>query len=281
MSVSELVSHFHRLGQQENGMFKAASAFSSKVVIVTGSSAGIGAGTAVKFAKEGAAAVVIHGRKADALEKVKADVEKAGSGVKVHVVVGDVTEDQVRQRLINETVEKFGRLDVLVNNAAVSHMPGLAADASIDIYDNMFNINVRSLILVTQLAIPHLIKTKGAIVNISSIAALRARPIFTYYNMSKIAVDHYSRCLAVELGPKGVRVNCVNPGYIEDTDLSSRQGATPEMIKQFATQSTATYPLRRAGTVNEVADLIIFLASEKSSFMTGTITPIDGGAILA
>jgi NAD(P)-dependent dehydrogenase (short-subunit alcohol dehydrogenase family) len=270
------VAEFDDLGSAVSKMFK------SKVVVVTGSSVGIGAGTAIKYAKEGAAVIVLHGRQEQALNKVRDQIKAVGreQGVKVHIVVGDVTDPKVQDKLTNGVVELFGQLDVLVNNAAVIMQPQPTSTAPIAEYDRLMNINVRSVIQINQLAIPHLIKTKGNIVNISSIASLRSRPIFTYYAMSKIALDHYTRCMAVELGPQGVRVNTINPGYIGDTELSTRQGATPEMMKQFEQQTTATYPLRRGGKVEEVANLITFLSSDAAGFITGDIIPIDGGAIL-
>jgi len=253
--------------------------FKSKVIIVTGSSTGIGAGTAVKYAKEGAAGVVLHGRQEAALKKVKEEVEKAGKGVKVHICVGDITDAKVREKMITETVDQFGRLDVLVNNAGIS-IPTPVCDTSIDVFDKIFDVNIRSLIVLTQLAIPHLIKTKGNIVNISSVAALKAMPMFTFYCMSKIALDHFSRCLAVELGPKGVRVNVINPGAIPETEIGTRQGASVEQVKEYMEKAGANYPLRRPGTIDEVSDMIIYLSSDKASFVTGVNVPVDGGSTL-
>jgi len=256
--------------------------FKGKVVVITGSSTGIGAHTAIRFAGEGATGVVIHGRKEDALKKVKEQVEKAGKGnTKVHIVVGDITKQDVREKLVNETVQQFGRLDVLVNNAGVSTMPVPFSECKIDVYDNTFDINVRSLVILTQLAIPHLTKTQGNIINISSAAGLKALPAFTYYCMSKAAVDHFTRCIAVELGPKGVRVNGINPGAIGETELAARQGATEQFEKTFKERAETLYPLRRLGTVDEVADSILFLASDKAKFITGVSLPVDGGVLNA
>jgi len=254
--------------------------FKSKVIIVTGSSSGIGAGTAIKFAKEAAAAVVLHGRKEDSLKNVKEQVEKAGQGqTKVHIVVGDITDQKVREKLINETVQKFGRLDVLINNAGLS-MPSPISATSIDVFDKLIDVNVRAAIVVTQLAIPHLVKAKGSIVNISSVASLRAMPNFVFYCMSKVALDHFTRCLAVELGPKGVRVNCINPGSIPETELGARSGATAQQVREYNEKASANYPLGRPGTVDEVANAITFLASDKASFITGMVAPVDGGSTL-
>jgi len=257
--------------------------FKSKVVIVTGSSSGIGAGTAIKFASEGAAGVVIHGRREDALKKVKEQCEQAGKGtVKVHMVVGDITKQDVREKLVNETIQQFGRLDVLVNNAGITMNPASTlTEAKIETYDQVFDTNVRSLIILTQLAVPHLITAKGSIVNISSAAGLKALPPFIYYCMAKAALDHFTRCLAVDLGPKGVRVNSMNPSSVVGTDLATRPGGwDPEMFKGLVAQCEQTFPLRRVATTEEAADTILFLASDKAKFITGVVLPFDGGAVL-
>jgi len=244
---------------------------------VTGSSTGIGAGTAIKFASEGASGVVLHGRQEAALKSVKEQVEKAGQNVKVHICVGDITSEETRQKLINETIQHFGRLDVLVNNAGISMMSPIC-DSSIEIFDKLFDVNVRSLVMLTQLAIPHLVKSSGNVVNVSSVAAMKAMPAFTFYCMAKISVDHFTRCLAVELGPKGVRVNCVNPGAIPETEIATRHGRSVEESKQYMEKAGKAYPLRRPGTVEEVADTITYLASDKAKFVTGLCMPIDGGS---
>jgi len=258
-----------------------ANMFNGKVVLITGSSTGIGAGTAVKFASEGAIGITLHGRKEDALKAVKERCEKAGKNVKIHIVVGDITNKDVRDKLVNETIQQFGRLDVLVNNAGIMPSPANTfTEAKIETYDQIFDVNVRSLLVLTQLAVPHLIESKGNIVNISSGASLKAVPAYNFYCMSKAALDHFTRCLAVDLGPKGVRVNSVNPGAVGETELATRQGWDPEVIKGVMQQAEQAYPLRRGGTVDEIADSILHLASEKAKFVTGVILPVDGGAVI-
>jgi len=256
--------------------------FANKVVIVTGSSTGIGAGTAVKFAEEGAAAITIHGRQEAALKAVREKIEKVGNGkTKVHVVTGDVCDEKVRERLIKETVDKFGQLDVLVNNVGWMNSPTPIAQCPIEDYDKVFNINLRAMIITTQLAIPYLEKTKGNVVNISSVGGLRAASQFAFYRMSKSAMDHFTRCLAVELGPKGVRVNSINPGLIPETELAAKAGAVPENRDEYVKMFIARTPLRRVGTVDEVANAILFMASDKASFITGITQLVDGGLMLS
>jgi len=254
--------------------------FKNKVIVITGSSNGIGAGTAVKFAQEGAAAITIHGRQEAALNAVKEKIEKANGQTKVHLVVGDVTDKSVLERLVNETVSKFGKLDILVNNAGFSNPPQPLSQTPITEFDKMFNVNVRSMVILTQLAIPHLIKTKGNIVNTSSVGSIRANALLAFYCMSKTAMDHFTRCLAVELGPKGVRVNAINPGLIPDTDFAAKVGANAEQLEQHVNYVVPRTPLRRVGYVEEIADAIAFVASDKASFITGTCNMVDGGLTL-
>jgi len=253
--------------------------FKSKVVIVTGSSTGIGAATAVKFALEGASGLIIHGRKEAALNEVKEKCLKAGGGkTKVHICIGDVSKEEVRQKLVNETIKEFGKIDVLVNNAALFD-PSTFTESSMEVYDKLFNVNVRSLIALTQLAAPHLVKSKGNIVNISSDVGCKAITWAMFYALTKATVNHFTKCLALELGPKGVRVNAINPAYIPETDVLSRAGINDEEQQNYVKMANEGYPLRRPGTVDEVADGILFLASEKATFVTGVIFPVDGGSL--
>jgi len=248
-------------------------------VIVTGSSVGIGAAVAAKFAQEGAN-VVIHGRKEAALQDVKEKCLKAGGGkTKVHVVVGDISKEDIRQKLVNETIKEFGHLDVLVNNAGIFD-PSTFAESSIELYDKLFDVNVRSLIALTQIASPHLIKSKGNIVNISSDVGVKAVVWAMFYALTKATVNHFTKCLAMELGPQGVRVNAINPAYIMETDVLSRAGVQDQERDEFYLKmAKETFPLRRAGTVDEVGDAILFLASDKAKFCTGALLPVDGGSL--
>jgi NAD(P)-dependent dehydrogenase (short-subunit alcohol dehydrogenase family) len=251
--------------------------FKGKAVIVTGSSGGIGAATAVQFAAEGAN-VVVHGRNEAALHEVKDKCTKAGGGQgKVHIVVGDIAKDEVRQKLINETVQHFGKLDVLVNNAAL-YNPAQFSESTLDIYDKLFDVNVRSVIALTQLATPHLINSKGNVVNISSDVGTKAVTWAFFYALTKATMNHFTKCLALELGPKGVRVNSINPGYIPETDVLTRAGIQGEDQQWYAKMASQQYPLKRTGKVDEVVNSILFIASDKATFSTGILFPVDGGA---
>jgi len=255
--------------------------FKSKVVIVTGSSSGIGACAAIRLASDGAKAVVIHGRQEEKLKKVKEECEKASKGnVKVHICVGDITDENVRKNLINSTIDQFGQLDILVNNAGLGAPSSLTA-SKMESYDEMFNVNVRSVMALTQLAIPHLIKAKGNVINISSSAGIKPFPMFFFYSCSKAALDHFTKCLALELGPQGVRVNSVNPSLIPETEFNRRRGVTEDEIKTIIGYVEKAYPLRRAGTTEEVVNAIVYLASDNSKFVTGVIFPVDGGETIS
>jgi len=250
--------------------------FKGKVVIITGSSTGIGAGAALKFAKENAKGIVLHGRNEKGLQEVKAQCQKANGQTKIHICVGDIIEEAVRKNIIDSTIKEFGQLDILINNAGIAGGGGLC-DTDMDKYDAIFDVNVRSVIALTQLAIPHLIKSKGNIVNISSESGVKASSYLLFYCCSKAALDHFTKCLAIELGPKGVRVNSVNPAYVPGTEIVTRQliPDTEELLKSIESRS-ATHPLGRSGKIEEITDAIAFLSSDNATFITGTILAVEG-----
>jgi len=254
--------------------------FKGKVVIVTGSSGGIGAQLAVRFAQEEAAGVTIHGRNEASLREVKERVAKAGPHTKVHVVLGDIANDAVRQKLINETVQQFGKLDVLVNNAGIWN-PKSFMESTIEEYDKLFEVNVRSLFALTKLAVPQLAKSKGNIVNISSECGKKPLPVSVFYGCTKATLDHFSKCLAMELGPQGIRVNSVNPSSLPETDVFIRAGVQDADKEAFVKRAAAFYPLRRVGTIDEVCDSVLFIASDRAKFVTGTTFAVDGGSTFA
>ncbi|XP_039960011.1 uncharacterized oxidoreductase TM_0325-like [Bactrocera tryoni] len=243
-----------------------------KVVIVTGASSGIGATTAEEFAKQGSK-VVLTGRNEANLKATEAACKAANSKVELLLITADVTTDA--EKIIKTTIEKFGQLDVLVNNAGFGEM-GAILDIDVDQFDRVMNTNLRSVFLLTKYAAPHLIKTQGNIVNVSSIAGLRSFPSASVYCTSKAALDQFTRCIALDLASKNVRVNAVNPGTIV-TDFQRRIGLSEAEYAKFLEHSKTTHALGRVGAAKEVADAIIFLASDSSSFITGATLPIDGG----
>lgn len=181
--------------------------FAGKVVLITGASSGIGARTAQKFAQLGAS-LSLTGRKLENLEKVASECK---GSEKPFIVCGDITNENDTKRIFDETIKKFGKLDVLVNNAGIIET-GTIENTTLEQYDRVMNTNIRSIYYLTMLAVPHLIKTNGSVVNVSSVNGIRSFPGVLAYNLSKACVDQFTRCVALELASKNVRINSVNPG---------------------------------------------------------------------
>ncbi|XP_068461402.1 3-oxoacyl-[acyl-carrier-protein] reductase FabG-like [Clinocottus analis] len=252
--------------------FKVSS-LKGKVTLITGASAGIGAGTSLLFAKLGAL-LALNGRDEENLKKVAKQCTDCGAAEPL-LVPGDLTDEETVRKMVEKTVGHFGRLDVLINNAGILVM-GSIETSDLAQYDRVMNINVRAVYHLTQLCVPHLIKTKGSIVNVSSINGERAFPGVLAYCMSKSAIDHFTRCTALDLAPKQVRVNCVRPGVIV-TEVHNKAGIVGDEYAQFIADCKHTHALGRPGEVDEVAQSIAFLASDAASFITGVNLPIDGG----
>jgi len=246
------------------------------VAIVTGASSGIGRAAAVEFAKHGYH-LSLSGRNEQELHSTLKECEKNGSP-KITTTLGDLREAPIAKDLVEHTIREFGQIDVLVNAAGVL-VNGSVADSSLTDYDRVFDVNVRSVIQLTRYAIPHIVKQKGTIVNVSSVAGPCSFGGVTYYCMSKAALDQFTKCLALELAPAGVRVNSVNPGVIV-TDIHRRAGMNDDDYKEFLDKGKHTHALGRVGTADEVARGIYFLASEASSFTTGHLLMQDGGRCL-
>lgn len=243
--------------------------FTNKVFIVTGSSSGIGAGAAEYLSKLNASLVLTGRNEAN----LKETAEKCQT--EPVLVIADVNIEADRVKIINIAIEKFGKIDVLVNNAGLGEA-GDISTTTLDQFDKVMNTNVRSVFHLTQLAVPHLIKTKGNIVNVSSVAGPRQFPNLMAYCMSKAAIDQFTKCCALDLAPNGVRVNSINPALIQ-TDFHKRLGMNDEAYEKFLERSKETHALGRIGTVDETAHGIAFLASNMATFITGTTLLIDGG----
>jgi len=249
--------------------------FANKVVFVTGATSGIGHAVAVKFAAA-SARVVALGRDQGALHQIAVAIKNAG-GEPLALTV-DVTNAGETQRAVEEAISRFGSLDVLVN--AAGHISsGSIENTSLDSWDAMMNVNLRAVFQLMQMAAPHLIQTKGNIVNVSSVTGLRSFPGVLAYCVSKAGVDQLTRCAALELAPKGVRVNAVNPGVVV-TEIHKRGGMSEENYKNFLEHSKTTHPIGRVGDPKEIAELVFYLASEKAGWITGATYQIDGGRAL-
>jgi len=243
-----------------------------KVVIVTGASSGIGRATALLFANNGSTVIAV-GRNEKELLALSKQTESTKGAVKPHLA--DVTESSQMERIVTETIANHGQIDVLVNSAGIIKN-GTIENTTLDDWDKMININLRSVFALSQKALPYLIETKGNIVNVSSVAGTRSFPNVLAYCVSKAAVDQLTRCSALELASKGVRVNAVNPGVVI-TNIHKRGGMEDAAYNAFLEHSKETHPIGRVGTPEEVAELIYYLASDKASWITGVTYAIDGG----
>lgn len=238
----------------------------NKVAIITGAKQGIGLGIALAFAKEGCNVVVSDIAQADCEKTVK-KLQKFG--VKTLAIACDVSKKTEVDNLINETVKRFGKLDILVNNAGIFPFVPFAQMTEAD-WDKVLDVNLKSIFLCSQAAVKEM-KSGGKIVNISSIASLIGFEGLVHYCASKGGVNGMIRALALELADKKINVNAVAPGAIE----------TPGMTKTLTDEAKkgmiATIPWKKMGTPDDIAQATVFLASDKSNYITGQVLVVDGG----
>lgn len=244
---------------------------SNKISIITGASSGIGRATAVLFSKLGSKLVLV-GRDSTALDETIGLCKEQNEILKI---TGDLTDENLAGKIVEKSMNKFGKISILVNNAGI--IKGGALDTlKLTDYDYQMNINVKSIVNLTQNCMPHIISEKGSVVNVSSVTGTRSFPGVLTYCISKAAVDQFTKCVALEVADKGVRVNSVNPG-VTVTNLHRRSGQTEEQYEKFLEHSKSTHALGRPGTSDEVANTIAFLASDSASFITGELVHVDGG----
>ena len=246
--------------------------FKDKLVLVTGATSGIGRAAALKFAAEGARLALV-GRKRDALDEARKAM--SANGDQALAIQADVTQEEDVRRAVDETVRTFGGLDVLVCAAGVIGT-GNIENTSPELWDQMMAVNVRSVFRLVQLALPALAPRKGSIVVVSSVNGQRAFPNVLAYCCSKAAVDQFVMCTSLELASKGVRINAVNPG-VTRTNLHRRSGMSEADYAAFVERSKTTHPIGRIGEPEEVADMILFLASDRAGVITGNTVFVDGG----
>ena len=242
----------------------------NKKILITGASSGIGRATAELFLNRGAT-VTLVGRREAALKE-------AANTKQAIVIAADLTDEKATAACLNRAVEEMNGLDVLINAAGILKS-GSIETTSLELWDEMININVRSVFHLMQLAVPYLEKSRGNIVNVSSVTGLRSFPNVLAYCVSKAAVDQLTRCVALELAAKGIRVNAVNPGVVV-SNLHRAGGMTDENYAAFLEHSKTTHPLGRVGKPDEIAELIYFLASDNAGWITGETISIDGGRAL-
>ncbi|GBP85329.1 3-oxoacyl-[acyl-carrier-protein] reductase FabG [Eumeta japonica] len=247
--------------------------FKDKVVIVTGSSSGIGAATAKLFAREGAK-VTLVGRNVDKLKNIERECTELG-GVQPLTIVADVSNDEEAKAIVQKTVELHGKLDILVNNAGIGSFSSILDTNYMTEFDRIMATNLRAVVVITNSALPYLIQSKGNIINVSSIAALNPTPAVSPYCTSKAALDHFSRSVAAEVASKGVRVNIVSPGPVK-TDMNQTVGVSDEQMEMLAKSTPLGFIIKS----EEVGELILYLASDKAKSITGSTFVIDVGATL-
>jgi 3-oxoacyl-[acyl-carrier protein] reductase len=244
-----------------------------KVIIVTGSGGGIGEGIAKRLAQEGARVVVNDIQQALG-EKVVADITAAGG--QALFVPADVTKSAEVKALVDAAVSRWGRLDVMVNNAGWTHRNRPALEVSEEEFDRCFAVNMKSIYLSTIHAVPAFRKSGGgSFINIASTAGIRPRPGLAWYNGSKGAVITTSKSLAAEFGPDNIRVNCINPVFNPDTGLSAEFAGGPVDEARRA-KFLATIPLGRFSTSLDVANAALYLASDEAAFISGVCIEVDG-----
>ncbi|MDO9318079.1 MAG: SDR family oxidoreductase [Gammaproteobacteria bacterium] len=245
-----------------------------KVALITGSTKGIGLAIARRMAQVGAH-VVISSRNQQACEEV-ADLINAEGGVAVAIACNINYKEQLRM-LVEKTTAHFGGIDILVCNAALNPYYGSSQDIPDEAFDKIMNANIGSAHRLCQLVLPGMAaRGGGAVIIVSSIAGLKGSTVLGAYGISKAADMQMARNLAVEWGPKNIRVNCIAPGLVR-TDFARALWENPETYAA----TVAKYPLRRIGEPDEIAGAAIFLASEAGSFTTGQTLVIDGGGTIA
>jgi NAD(P)-dependent dehydrogenase (short-subunit alcohol dehydrogenase family) len=242
-----------------------------KVAIVTGASSGIGRAVSELLASKGIFVIAV-GRDVVSLDDVVGACNGSALGV-----VADVTDSQEGESVI-KAADECGRLDILINAAGIIGNGSIENTAAAD-WDEMMDVNVRSVFLLTQKCVPLLKATRGSIVNISSVAGTRSFPNLLAYCVSKAAIDQLTRCAALDLAGYGIRVNAVNPGVVI-TNLHRRGGMSEDAYAAFIDNAQNTHPIGRAGTAAEVAELVVFLTSENAGWITGVTYAIDGGRAL-
>lgn len=238
-----------------------------KVAIVTGGGSGIGKAIAVRYAKKGAH-IVIVGRREAVLK------ETAALDDKISYVAGDITKDEVVEHVMETVKEKYGHLDILINNAGWCPVQPIT-EITIEDYDKAFSLDVRALVNMTIHALPMIIEAKGNIINLSSVGATHRSANLSMYQAAKIAVENFTRVWAIELAEKGVRVNAIAPGAIR-TDIWNVTNLSLEDAKKHEEGIASSIPFKRFGKPDEVANVALFLASDEASYVSGSVYAVDG-----
>jgi NAD(P)-dependent dehydrogenase (short-subunit alcohol dehydrogenase family) len=255
----------------ESDTYKAGGKLKGKTAIITGGDSGIGRAAAVAYAKEGADVAIVYLNEHEDANKTKAEVEK--SGVRCLLIAGDVGDEAFCKSVVEQTIAEFGKLDILVNNAAEQHVQQKLEDITSEQLVRTFTTNVFSMFYLTIVALPHL-KAGSAIINTASITAYRGNPQLIDYSATKGAIVSFTRALAVNLAGQGIRVNGVAPGPIWTPLIPATFPA--DKVAEFGSDT----PMQRPGQPHELAAAYVYLASEDSSYMSGQFLHINGGEIV-
>jgi NAD(P)-dependent dehydrogenase (short-subunit alcohol dehydrogenase family) len=257
--------------QSKSSQHEGTGKLAGKVALITGGDSGIGRAVAISFAREGAdVAIVYLEEHKDAEETVRLVEQEGGACLKI---AGDIGREKFCEKAVRQTVDRFGRLDILVNNAAEQHPKESIAEITSEQLERTFRTNIFSFFYFAKAALPHL-KKGSSIINSSSVTAYRGSPKLLDYSSTKGAIVAFTRSLALSLADKGIRVNGVAPGPIWTPLIPST--FPKEKVEKFGTD----VPLKRAGQPSEVAPCYLFLASEDSSYMTGQMLHPNGGEVI-
>jgi NAD(P)-dependent dehydrogenase (short-subunit alcohol dehydrogenase family) len=256
------------------------SVLSGKVAIITGGTSGIGASIATRFVEEGAKVVIAGLRREEGAARVQA------LGAAARFMRTDVADEEAVKALVEHALAEFGRLDCLINNAGIPGRPAGIADVNMQDFDRLMDVHVRGVVLGMKYAAPLMSRQgAGSIINVGSIAGLRAGISSHFYSAAKAAVAHLTCCVAYELAGKGVRVNSISPGAIVTGIFAKAAGLPASVADTTAEGLTGLFaraqPLPRAGMPDDIAAAAVYLASDASSFITGQDLVIDGGAMVA
>lgn len=240
-----------------------------RVVIVTGGSSGIGRAAALRFARQDDK-VLVTGRRSGPINEVAAEHPNIAG------LTADAASPKDAERTIAEAIDRWGRLDALINNAGAGAILPLA-EAKADRITDIFSVNVLGPSLLASAALPHLQKTRGSIINISSTFGHKPAAGLSHYAASKAALEHLTRCWALELAPLGIRVNAVAAGPTESGALTGMMGLSPEQAAALKEQERARIPLGRRGIPDDIANWIVRLADPEATWTTGQVITVDGG----
>ena len=246
---------------------------SGLIAIVTGAGSGIGQASAIRLAEEGATVICADINEVNA--KITAEEIVAADGRAVSAKL-DISNSDACTALVNKVAQDFGNVDILVNNAGVN-LPGVFHEVSNETIDRTLNVNVKGAMYLTRAAIPHMLRAgKGSIVNMSSVNGLVSEPFLSVYSASKGAIVMFTRGIALDYAKQGIRCNAICPGWV-DTPINYAHAKMLGGLDHVYDTIDSFQPIGRPGTPREIANLVLFLASDESSFMTGSIVSADGG----